>query len=300
MSDPLLVVDAKKGLVAIYEGPENAAIEDDPFTDLSKVTFHSDLDYVGFTKVTLQHTIAGLSQNSRRNVRIALQPHSLGLTPVVFAILRGWTNGDGNPVDLPLCGGLLLDFYGQRPGDNGLFEYQDPSNSQFDKWSEGWRRRTDYNNAWDQKAWTMGAGADDTNLLLWYDQSVWNDAGAFYPETTVTIDFYVGDRSVDGQVAQAPTALADIGGEETLLSASNIAVPGRVPVSGKKYYARKDDVNPNWFVATNPTSVFSFSDNNRQFGFAQAPHWRWNIRPYSFGNSSFQPLPDPGFVGLKF
>ena len=299
MTGSIFRVRGQEGVATLYQGPEDLALEADPRSDLARVAYSSRLAVIPRKKVTVQYTVPELLQNSRRSQRIAIEPHGYDFTPAMFAILKGWPNGDGTPVDIPINGSLLLDFYGQRPGDNGVFEYDTPGG--LDRWSDTWRRTTGFNNAWHQKAWTLGVAADGSDLILWFEQTVWDDAGASYPETTITIDYYVGDLSVDGMTSATPLTLYGHNGSETILTGSNVAAPGAVALSSNRYYPRRSVGNGEFAVATRPSTVYRYvasGNQSQQFGLAQAPNWRWNIQLWQFGSAPFLPLPDPGFVEM--
>lgn len=309
MTQQNLVIDGPNGRVAIYEGPQSDAIEADPLTDLSKVTFHTGLGYVGFQRVRKTYTVPAVSQNNYVNERINLGAHGKGFTPIVFAILRGWVNGDGTPVDLPICGGLMLDFYGQRPGDTGTFKYAAPVNT-FDRWTAGWPSNgaTSYDNSWNQKAWLLGAGADGSDLFVWYEQATWNETGATYPATTLTMDFYVGNRSVDGVGGDAaPDALFDSSAAATTIQSTRLTVSGSEaePFSSANSYLHADASNPDIAIPVSQAFLFgrtaagaAFTEH---FAIKASPQWLYDVEyRRSFSPPTAPTPPDGSFQGVSF
>ena len=287
MAEERLHINAPEGRVVMYTGSKDAALEADPFLDLSRIIFHSGLDYIGFEKITLQHTVPHLGQGEFRSLRIPIQAHGKNFTPITFAILRGWPNADGTLVDLPIGGGLLLDFYGQRPGDGGVFTHW-PNAGYLDKWSTFWGRVTGFNNSWQQKAWVIGAGADATDLVLWVDQSVWNDSGSSYPETTLTIDYYVGNRGIDGNSGDpAPSAVfsdRQTGVQITSTRLSASGSDGSVFDSDNEHIY-ENDLTPDFQLPSNGRGAAFDRSLVRYAQLAFTPNWRFNITTYRSGGS---------------
>jgi hypothetical protein len=311
MTQQNLIIDGANGRVALYSGPQSDAIEADPFTDLSKVTFHSDLDYIGFTKITKTYTIPATSGGVFRMERIDLGAHGKAFTPICFAVLRGWNNGDGNPVDLPLAGGVLLDFYGERPDDSGTFEYeQSIQSSNIDRWQRTGNptRSTYFDDAWDQKSLLVGAGADGSNLFLWYEQAVWPQGGdgASYPALALTIDFFVGDRSIDGSSGEAaPSALfEDDATTGVVMSSTRLTASGTTDggFDSDRYYFHADDTDPLFPVATSNAVEFSSGGTSPNIytrdAFYYGPDWSFDIRLKS-GSPTIPAAPVPTIKGLS-
>lgn len=262
MTQQNLVVDGKKGLVAVYSGPIDSDVEDNPLNHLDKTTFNSKLDYIGFTKITKTYTIPAASSAKFAMERINLGAHGKGFTPICFAVLKGWLNGDGNAVDLPLGGGVLLDFYGQRPGDSGVLDYEGTTTDRWSRSGPTLVRNTSFDNAWQEKSLLVGAGADGSNLFLWYEQCVnpQGGDGASYPAFALTIDFYVGDRSIDGSTGDpAPSALFVDEPTGVQMSSTRITATGTTDggFDTDKRFFHADDTDPLLPVITSDAVDFS-------------------------------------------
>ncbi len=277
------VADGKNRRVSAYTGPRDEALEANPNLDLSRIRFHSDFDYIGFTKVSVEYT-APANGGGFRSIRAPVGAHNKGFTPIVFAILRDWPNGQGTPVDLPLGGGVLIDWFGQRPRDNGEFTW---SNGYliYDRWSTAagtFRRQTTFNNSWSQKAWTLGATADDTNIMLWYEQTVFDGS---YPATTFNVDFFVGDRSIDGVAGDgAPNGVLRAEGPSVSLSSSRITAGGLAggQFNSNRHYFYDDTVSPELPLPSNGQATRfdrTASDGrvNKIAVLRFAPHWTYRI-----------------------
>jgi len=309
MTQQNLIIDADKGLVAIYSGPESADVEDNPLNHLDKTTFNSKLAYVGFEKVTKTYTIPATSGGIFRMERLNFGAHGKAFAPVCLPMLRGWNNGDGNPVDLPLVGGMLLDFYGQRPDDSGVLDYEGTSQ---DRWSRNpantFRRVTSFDDTWQEKSLLVGAGADDTNLFLWYEQAVTPEGGdgASYPAFTLTIDFYVGDQSVDGTTGDAlPPQLFDSQQTGVVMSASRLSASGSGDgaFDSNRQYFHAESVDPLFPIVTSDAIDFStggtvpniYSRRAITFG----PDWIYDLKSIS-GSPTVPALGSPTVQGVSF
>jgi hypothetical protein len=308
MTQQNLRARASTGTVTIYSGAEDTALEANPMSDLSRVTFSSKLDYIGFTKITKTYTIPATSGAVFRMERINLGAHGKAFTPICFAVLRGWNNGNGTPVDLPLAGGVLLDFYGERPNNAGLLEHESGT-------SDRWRRtnhpgrNTSFNDAWDQKSLLVGAGANGSNLFLWYEQAVVPQGGdgASYPALALTIDFYVGDRSIDGSSGDAaPSALfADDQAAGVVMSTTRLTATGTTDggFDSDRYYFHSDVSDPLFPVvlsnavsfANGGTSPNVYSRDAIVYG----PDWAFDLR-FKLGSISIPAAPSPTFLGISF
>ena len=299
MTQQNMVIDGANGRVAVYSGPQSDAIEADPTTDLSKVTFHSDLDYIGFKRVRKTHTIAATSGSAFNMVRVDLGAHGKAFTPITFAILRGWINGDGTAVDIPLGGGVLLDFYGERPDDTGLMDYE-AATGHTDKWSRStltFFRATNFDNSWQQKSLLVGAGANDTDLFLWYEQTVrvFSDS-ASYPAFALTIDFYVGDRSIDGSSGDAaPSDLFFSDAGETIIESTRLTVSGSTTgvFDTANGYFHRDDVSPDLSVAVSDAVLLNSTRTHIDYG----PNWTYTLTD---ADVTADPIPTITRVGVAF
>lgn len=257
------VLDPSRGLFAVYSGPESEEVEDNPLDHLDKTFFNTLLDYIGYTIVRKTYTIPSLPGSGFRTDRIDLGAHGKAFTPICEVILRDWPNGDGTLVDRSITGGELLDLYGQRPGDSGILDYE---GNTVDRWSRSgpvFRRTTYYDDSWTQKSLLVGAGADGDNLFLWYEQCVVenDNDGANYPAITLTLDFLVGERAVDGITGDAAPDDVIAGTETSIvMTTQRLTVNG--PVSGRydsaNTYLHMDDVDP--LISTPITNAVDFSN----------------------------------------
>lgn len=283
------VADGVNGRVSAYTGARDTNLEENPTSDLSRIRFHSDFDYIGFTKVSVQHTVAA-NGGGFRSIRAPVGGHNKGFTPIVFAILRDWPNGQGTPVDLPLGGGVLIDWFGQRPRNNGQFTWS-TGYLNYDRWSiaaQTFRRSTCFNSSWSQKAWTLGATADASNILLWYEQTVFDGS---YPATTFNVDFFIGDRSIDGVVGDgAPDGFLSARGAE-LETASRVELSStRITAGGvaggqfnsDRHYFYEDTESPELPMPSNGQATRF--DRTASGGLANkiavlrfAPNWTYRI-----------------------
>lgn len=314
-----LKIDGVNHRVVIYDGAENLDLEADPLNNLSSISFHSDLEYVGFKKVTKTYTIPACGAQRFVSERVNLGSHGRGFSPVLFAILRGWINGSGSPVDLPIGGGLLLDFFGNRPPNGGTFSYFAGPDPAKDRWTNemptwaqpppGIGTRTRYNNGWQQRAWFLGAGADDQDLFLWWDQST-RDSAAAYPATTVTIDFYVGNRSIDGTGQPVPSSLFSDEDGVTEITANGLSVGGasQALFSSEDVHVYQPTGTPDF--STPLSTCFSFLRSvTPNGGYADsyalrfASNWAFHIRSDAQWGTQVPGLvgmPSGGFVGVDF
>jgi hypothetical protein len=79
--------------VAIYTGPQSDALEDDPYVDLSRVKFHSDLPYTEIVS-TVSGTVdlpkgSPAWYPSYLGRKVVLFDHGLDYTPLFFGQLSG-------------------------------------------------------------------------------------------------------------------------------------------------------------------------------------------------------------------
>lgn len=214
MAQQNMVIDGANGRVAVYSGPQSDDIEADPMADISKVTYHSDLDNIGFHKVSASIPVALGSASAFQRFSISAYTHGLAYTPVFFAVLRNWPDGDGVGRSIPLGGGTLLDCFGQRPPTAGSYDINLGSLASLP----------------DEKALIAGATADSTEVKFWVQ--LYKSGSASYSDTTFELDFYIGDRSIDGDLGDsAPDAIFDSGIDEignftTVISSARIGVSG--------------------------------------------------------------------------
>lgn len=222
MTEQIFRAEGQTGRVVIYEGPKDPALVADPYIDLSRISFHSDLDYLGGSEVQAEIPVALSSQPSYSYNLISVKPHNMGFTPVCSAKLLDWPDGDGNPATVPLGGGTLLDFYGQRPaGGQPLDQHREGS----DQWSDQWRY-TSYTNLSQQRILVAGAGANATHLVFWVQQYIFQGAQA-YPDTTFNVEYQVGDRSVDGVTGvPVPSSFLKSGSTGVHISTRRITTTG--------------------------------------------------------------------------
>lgn len=305
MTQQNLVKDGKKGFVAIYEGPIDPAVEDNPIDHLDKLTFHSDLDYIGLPRVRKTYTLPAVSGSYFKSETVNLGPHGKPFTPIILAVLRDWDNGDGNPVDLPIGGGIDLDFYGQRPGASGTFTYRSAADHT-DRWSGFFGRNTGYNDAWTQKLLNISVGVDGTNLLLNYEQAVRdNTPGAGYPAFPLTIDFYVGDRGVDGSSGDpAPNSLVLETADRLLVQTNRLTASGTVAGGFDSYnnYLHRDDVSPDFPIAVSDAVLFDSGVSGinayRRFAMSFRPNWSFDVTEKVQRTPTIPSPPVPARVGL--
>lgn len=302
-----MVMVAKKDFVIVYDGPRDTDFETDPSADLARVTFDSRLDYIGFKQVRQTFTVPAVTGSFFNMERVNLVEHQKGFTPITFAILRGWPNGDATPVDLPLGGGVLLDFYGQRPGNSGTLTYQAAANHT-DRWSGNFARITSFDSSWAQKSLLVGAGANETHLFLWYEQAV-RDVGvdANYPAFDMTIDFYVGDRSDDGVTGDAaPSNQFRNNKNATIIKGTRLTTGGSTDgiFDTANRYFHRDDVTPELPVPVSNASLFdsggTFPNTYQRFMLDYGPNWRFDITQRVQGTPTIPTAQIPSRVGLSF
>jgi hypothetical protein len=310
-----LKIDGENGRVAIYEGEEDLALEADPLSDLSRVQFHSDLEYVGFKKITKTHTIPALSSGNFRSERVNLGAHGRGFEPILFAVLRGWQNGSGNPVDLPINGGLLLDLFGQRPPDSGTYTFTAPNNF-VDRFTNEagpafWRFRTGWNNGFSNKSIFLGAGADGTDLFVWYDQCTRDGS---YPAYDLTIDYYVGSRSIDGSGEPVPSNTFEGGTAVTEIKTNSLQVAGASQglFNSEDLHPYEELSAPEISIPLSLCSLFGRINSGGGTAFTDyyimrfAPNWAFRLAYYRAvsNNNPVAPaapsVPSGGFVGMSF
>lgn len=88
-----LLADGPSGTVAIYEVPSLNSTDNAPFSDplnnLSRVHFHSALDYISVLyTVSSALYLPPCAVNTRRNVTHTLFAHGLNYQPLVFGVLN--------------------------------------------------------------------------------------------------------------------------------------------------------------------------------------------------------------------
>ncbi|MBA5777433.1 hypothetical protein H2509_20595 [Stappia sp. F7233] len=108
--------DGQAGRVSIYYGPEDLALEADPFSDLSRVKFHSDLPYISVVNViegTMNVNSDGVDAYSKK-----FQPifsHGLGYTPLVFGAITNARNYDWSQTYPTYLGNITVPWSGTVP-----------------------------------------------------------------------------------------------------------------------------------------------------------------------------------------
>lgn len=305
--------DPARGLIAIYEADAiNPVIEDNPIDHLGVTKFNSKLEYVGTTVVRKTYTIPACPGSAFNMVRVPLGAHGKGFTPMVKAKLVGFPNGDGTPTDVELHGGVVIDFYGERPGDSGVLAYAPTISSHADRWSRfgpTFARRTSLNNAWSQKSLLIGAGANDTELFLWYEQAANDgDANAGYPAIPLTIDFYVGDRSIDADDSDAfdPQVMLDSSGGEIVMRSSMLSASGpqAAGFSSRNLHLVRNDANPLFEVATQEITVLDSATDAGNNSYARftadyGSDWAYDVTYYVWGQPTVPPAPVTPNIGLN-
>ncbi len=97
---PTLKADGNTGVVAIYDGADDVLA--DPLVDITRVHFHSALNYIGVKDIIrVNFTLPASSSSLQQSY--AVGAHGQPGQPLVFPILRGWGGRD-----LPLMGSVFL------------------------------------------------------------------------------------------------------------------------------------------------------------------------------------------------
>lgn len=307
MTQKNLVKDGQKGIVALYSGAIDPDVEDNPRDHLDKLTFHSDLDYIGPQQVRKTYTLPAVSGSYFKTERVSLGAHCKSFTPIIYAVLRGWLNSNGNSVDLPIGGGIDLDFYGQRPDDSGVFTFRSTA-GHTDRWSGNFGRNTGYDNGWTQKLLNISVGVDGTNLFLQYEQAVRdNTPGAGYPAIPLTIDFFVGDRGIDVESGDAaPNSLIIETADRVLVQTKRLTASGTVAggYDSNNKQLHRDDVNPDFPIAVSDAVLFDSAvsglNSYRRSALSFRPNWSFDVTEKVTGTPVVPTPPVPTRVGLAF
>ena len=127
------ILHGKRGQgVQIYTGPRDTDLEDDPHHDITRVDFHSDLNYiVRRQKVTGSTVLTGTDYDSDGKKVYQIIEHGRGYTPLIFGMYlnavgrdsNGWTvpslwdiTTQGVEAPLPFSGSLVIPTAGTYAG----------------------------------------------------------------------------------------------------------------------------------------------------------------------------------------
>lgn len=118
------ILHGKRGQgVQIYTGPRDTDLEDDPHHDITRVDFHSDLNYiVRRQKVTGSTELTGMTYDSDGKKIYNIHEHGLGYTPLIFGMYLNapgfdtntspggmWSLPDNGVIgELPFSGSLVI------------------------------------------------------------------------------------------------------------------------------------------------------------------------------------------------
>ncbi|MEM6381077.1 MAG: hypothetical protein AAF739_00250 [Pseudomonadota bacterium] len=280
------VIDGQNGRMAVYSGTPDAALEANPLSNLARIKFHSDLQYVGFERVTKTFTIPAMPVGGYARERINLGPHGRGFTPITIPVLIGWPNQNGVGQNIVLSGGVLLDYRTQRPDNSGVCRIRERKFGQTNNISGS--SAAFQNN---DQALFAGAGADATNLYLTYQQSVAASNQGGYPAFTLNIEFYVGNQPATGTGATPATDLINSTPNETRLSAGQgVSIQGTDGVfSSQNLHMRRTSTNP-LSVAKNRAIHAKYQVSaQREYRWDRtlnyASNWRWDLSHENYNSN---------------
>lgn len=128
------ILHAKRGQgVQIYTGPRDEALEADPHEDITRVDFHTGLNYIVVRqKVTGTTVLTGTGYDSDGQKVYNVHEHGLGYTPLIFGMYLNavgrdsngptvpglWSPASGTVAPLPFSGSLMIPTTGTY---NGLY-----------------------------------------------------------------------------------------------------------------------------------------------------------------------------------
>ncbi|SDT97197.1 hypothetical protein [Stappia sp. ES.058] len=103
------------GHAAIYKGPREIAIENDPHADIARVLFHTKLDYtVVQSIVDVTVNLTGVNYDASGKTVYNVHAHGLPYTPLIFGIIKNYQGvpyndviGQNQPGTPPLTTGVV-------------------------------------------------------------------------------------------------------------------------------------------------------------------------------------------------